>query len=34
MNIQTSANATTERTDDNLLKAYNAKYQWHPMVHP
>lgn len=23
-----------ERVDDNLLKAANAKYQWHPMVHP
>jgi adenosylmethionine-8-amino-7-oxononanoate aminotransferase len=23
-----------DRADDNVLKAANAKYQWHPMVHP
>jgi len=28
------AAAALERVDDNLLKAANAKYQWHPMVHP
>jgi putrescine aminotransferase len=26
--------ASVERADGNLLKAANAKYQWHPMVHP
>src|SRR5688572_6274034 len=34
MTVQSSTAATIERADDNLLKAYNAKYQWHPMVHP
>jgi adenosylmethionine-8-amino-7-oxononanoate aminotransferase len=34
MTHQTSSTATLERADDNLLKADNAKFQWHPMVNP
>lgn len=34
MTVRTSSAATIDRADDNLLKAANAKYQWHPMVHP